>query len=230
MPSGGKPKPIEIGAVFVRLTVIRYLGSNPHKKALYECGCECGKTLIVIGSKLRSGWSRSCGCYRTDRVMAFHFKHGMTGSAEWHIHQQMIRRCTDPESISYHNYGGRGIKICDRWLGEQGFVNFLADMGRRPGKLVSIDRIDNDKGYSPDNCRWATRKEQCRNTRKNVWVVFDGVKSLLQDVARDHGLSYECVVGRMRKFDMTIEEALSVPADANTVRKHPKYVCPKSKR
>jgi hypothetical protein len=122
-------------------------------------------------------------------------------------------RCVNPKDTAYQNYGGRGITICDRW--KDSYENFLEDMGERPGKEYSIDRIDNEKGYSPDNCKWATRKEQHRNTRRNVWIEFNGQRKVASDWAAEYGISATTLKYRIFKAGWDVEKALTTPTKQN---------------
>lgn len=124
----------------------------------------------------------------------------------------MIKRCTNPNYCSYKNYGGRGISICDRWLGENGFVNFLSDMGNRPTIKHSLDRFpDNNGNYEPANCRWATQKEQCRNVRTNVMLSYKGDVLCMSEMAEKYGLTPAALRARIFVNNWSIEKAISTP-------------------
>lgn len=114
----------------------------------------------------------------TEKQPPYQLKHGDRKSREYDTWCNMRRRCYDQKNSQYKNYGGRGIKVCDRWLGEHGYENFISDMGRKPSKAHSIDRIDVNKDYSPENCRWATPEEQAGNQRKTIWCIVDGDKKV----------------------------------------------------
>jgi len=155
--------PPMIGRKFGKLTVLAESGINKSRAKTWLCLCECGKETVVAGVKLRNGHTRSCGCLVVDKVSKLNLTHGLSSIPEYVIWAGMWQRVTNPNNISYPNYGQRGVKICDRW---KDFNNFLADMGTRPQGKYSIERVDNDGNYEPTNCKWADYFEQAKNKRK----------------------------------------------------------------
>ena len=145
---------------FGRLVALRLVGRNPVSVGIWLCQCDCGNIKKVLLSNLRAKHGTiSCGCARR-----FHGKHKTPEYVAW---VSMLQRCNNPQSPSFHHYGGRGITVCERWLK---FENFLADIGPRPSPELSLQRINNDLGYFSENCKWATRKEQASNMR-NPWIT-----------------------------------------------------------
>jgi hypothetical protein len=170
------------GKRFGRLTVIRRLPSKPGaRNAFWQCRCDCGN--LTTGAAGNLGKTKfSCGCLSSEngtiqlRInrLAKPNLHGMSQSSEWQIWSKLKSRCKNPNGPKFHRYGGRGIKVCDRWLNS--FEDFLSDMGPRPSKLHSIDRINNDGNYEPSNCRWATNLVQGRNSSRVRLVTIKGKK------------------------------------------------------
>ena len=157
-----------VGQEFGRLTVTERAGSRSGRVA-WTCRCACGKTVEVVSHSLTSGHTTSCGCWRNERnastqVVHGHARRGVKPTQTYRTWQAMMTRCYNPNVKSYKDYGGRGVQVCEQW---HSFANFLTDMGERPPG-TTLDRKDNDRGYAPDNCRWATKAEQASNTRANT--------------------------------------------------------------
>lgn len=168
------------GMIFGRLTVLAQVENTKdgHKKWL--CLCSCGVEVKVCGSSLIGGSTKSCGCLRGDIAKECNSSHKMSGSRTYTTWQSMKRRCNLPKDKDYKNYGARGIKVCNRW--SESFDKFLEDMGDRPIGM-SIDRIDVNGDYEPDNCRWTSFRGQANNRRNTVFITYDGITLSLSDWA-----------------------------------------------
>lgn len=203
------------GQRFTRLTVVEYLGRDGHS-SFWRCVCDCGVAINVHASGLRSGNSKSCGCYRRDRMATLTLKHGERSrsgptSPEYKAWDSMHDRCYNPRNKDFQHYGGRGISVCDEW--RSSFESFLLEIGRRPSKAHSVDRIDTNSGYQPGNVRWATWGEQARNRRNNRIVFFRGRECVLIEAAELAGIPYKTVKGRLRN-GWSVDDALNKPVNA----------------
>jgi len=195
------PKPLDIkGLRFGRLIAFEYADNGK-----WHCSCDCGCNSIAHGSDLRRGRVKSCGCLLLEGNRA-NLKHGYSATSEYRSWVSMLRRCSDPGCMGYHRYGGRGVKVCERW---QKFENFYADMGDRPSG-TSLDRIDFDGNYEPSNCRWATRLEQSTNTSRTIIIVANGKQQSLCAWARELGVSAKGIRYRLKR-GMSHEDAINKP-------------------
>lgn len=202
------------GLRFERLTVLEYAGCK-NEEAHWHCLCDCGNRTISSGRALRRKQTKSCGCYRRD-YQSQNVKHGCNRkkgkTRAYSVWSGMIQRCTNPNDKYFFNYGGRGINVCEQW---KDFNNFLSDMGEPPeGK--TLDRIDNNIGYSPENCRWADRFVQMRNCRRNVVIEFEGKKQTLIEWAEETGIKFNTLQSRINNPKWTLSDALTKPAQRYT--------------
>ena len=193
-----------INQSFGRLTVTNRLSDrDKNGNVQWRCICSCGNTMIVSTVNLKRGSTRSCGCLRKEMMT----KHGMNFSSEYKIWSAIKQRCYNEKHESYELYGGNGITMCVEW--KESFETFYRDMGHRPSSVHSIDRKNNELGYSKENCRWATKTEQANNTRKNVFYSLNGVSRTLAAWCRELGINYVSVHSRLR-LGMSFEEAIKV--------------------
>lgn len=190
------------GAKFERLSVIAYL----YRKNLHQywlCKCDCGALRTVTANKLRTGWTKSCGCFKRDEASARMTTHGCRDTPEYDSYHHMLGRCLCQTNAAYQDYGGRGIGICPRWIdgdGEKsGIECFFSDMGLRPTADHTVDRIDNDGSYSPENCKWSTRERQARNRRSTRYVTVNGASLSLPDACERLGLKYGTINSRIQR-------------------------------
>lgn len=196
------------GLTFGRLTVISLKSHPPRRHKRWNCLCECGETTVVHHGALTSGHTRSCGCLRVEVTTANETTHDDTGSPEYVCWQNMKKRCYSQTNISYPAYGGRGIRVCPEWA--DSYERFLADMGRRPSPQHSLDRIDNDGHYTPENCRWTDRRTQLRNRSNSRLLTFKGRTQILADWATEIGIS-DKVLDRRLGLGWSVERALTEP-------------------
>lgn len=185
-------KQAPVGARFGSLVVTGAVCRNGHW--FWECLCDCGNTTSAQGATLESGERHSCGCTRARNLRARRLTHGYSCSATYTCWSQMIQRCTNPKNIGWSHYGGRGINVCERW--RSSFVLFLHDMGERPPGMT-IDRINVNGGYCPENCRWASIIEQRRNKRNTIYLMLDGKEESLMDAAERLGINAKSLRKRL---------------------------------
>ena len=199
-----------INKQFGKLLVLqRHPENNKFGKSRWICKCSCGTEITVDSGNLTSGHTRSCGCLVTEhcktKLKASHSSHGLSKTPEYETWLAIRKRCHDESAKDYYRYGGRGIAVCERW--RESFEAFYQDMGPRPSPDHSIDRKDNNAGYSPNNCRWATKEEQANNRSTNVTYLIDGESLTLAQIARLHQLNPATIKKRL-KCGKTITEAI----------------------
>ena len=192
-----------IGQVFNRLTVVEIARKDKRKNILWRCICECGGETVAYAYDLKTGKVKSCKCLSREGQNK---THGGSKTKEFNIWSSMRQRCKNPNDRNFKSYGGRGIKVCPEW---DEFENFYADMGPKPpGK--TLDRIDNNAGYSKENCEWRTVAEQCRNKRGNVWVTVNGERMILVDALKSLGTNIGAIHYYIKSRNLTHQEALDL--------------------
>ena len=198
-----------IGKQFGYLTVTKQVDSNKNNQICYECLCDCGNTTIVTKNHLVTGHTKSCGCYKGRMCSSANFKHGQAGKRLYNTYYHMKRRCFNLKDKEYHRYGGRGITVCDEWLGKNGFENFYSwAMNSGYQDNLSIDRIDNNKNYEPSNCRWATPEQQMNNVNYNVRLTYNGETHTIAEWSRIIGIDQDTIQSRIKYYNMPVEKAL----------------------
>ena len=200
------------GKKFNRLTVLGFAGRRGNNY-YWECQCDCGNIRQVQAQGLRRGSTKSCGCYNREIIT----KHGLDGDKLYHVFNSMRNRCYSVNNNSYHNYGGRGIAICDEWLNDVTvFIEWAHNNGYAEG--LTIDRIDVNGNYEPSNCRWITKKEQSRNLRRNTKLTLNGRTQLLCEWSEETGIKASTLCYRLYKLGWSVEKALTTPVRGTKVK------------
>lgn len=191
-----------IGKRYGRLLVRERIASRK-----YKCLCDCGNNAIAFASNLKSGHTKSCGCYNKEVARERAFKHGESHKVfEYTCWANMKDRCLNGNNHAFLNYGGRGITVCERWMS---YENFLEDMGRAPSNKYSIERIDNNDGYKAENCKWATAKEQNNNRRDTIKLSIGNETITISEASERYSISRDVLHYRLK--NMSAEEAVSFP-------------------
>ena len=183
--------------------VIKPHGKDKYGHILWLCKCDCGNEKIIYSSNLLKGTTKSCGCLMIKHGHCINYKYSKTYES-W---RNMLQRCGNPSYIEYEHYGGRGITACERWLK---FENFLEDIGEKPSNKYQIDRIDNNKGYYKENCRWVLSENNNKNKRNNIMIPLNKELLCLKDYCRKLNLNYQTISTRIYK-GQSIEKALTTP-------------------
>ena len=194
------------GKKFNRLTVIEYVGQKGRRRTMWHCICDCGNVVIAESSHIKSGHTKSCGCYSKDRIGNLNKKTGMSNTRIHYVYHNMINRCNRKDSREYRLYGARGIKVCEEWSGEHGFENFYKwaiqtgyDINAKRGECT-LDRIDVNGNYEPDNCRWVSQLIQCNNRRITRRVIVNGEEDTVANLSRKYNIDYYTLLRYSKGF------------------------------
>lgn len=195
---------------FGRLTPIKIAFKDRWYKRHWLCVCDCGNKNVVVERTLLTGESRSCGCWRKEHPSRF--RHGQVGTRAYYAWRNMINRCSWRKSKSFGDYGGRGISVCKRWMD---FSFFFKDMGQ-PSTGMTLERINNNRGYFPSNCKWATIIEQANNRRSNDRIIFNGKNKTITQWSDILGIKYSTLRSRIRHSKWKISDAFSKEVQRGT--------------
>jgi len=189
-----------------RLTYIEDCGKIKYPKStviLVKCKCICGNEVVVRKPHFTNNHTKSCGCLNKEKTSKLNKTHGLSKSSTYKSWMSMINRCTNKNFTNFHNYGGRGIKVCERWLK---FDNFLLDMGIKPSKDFQIDRIDNDGNYELNNCRWSSRIENCNNKKNNIKYDYKGQLLSVSEISRLSGITRSRISNWKNRSNYSVEK------------------------
>lgn len=218
------------GEVFGRLTTVESRGYDSARKQIWLAKCECGAQTVVRVNNLRTGTTTSCGCFSRETVARRNTKHGLGALPEAQVWRDIKKRCLNPLDPSYPIYGGRGISVSPEWVGN--FPQFLADVGRKPTKGATLDRIDNNRGCEPGNTRWTTMQAQQRNKRTNVVITAFNHSKTAIEWSEELGIPSQTLINRYRRaqaLELPLEEVLKCPTTPDAFKKlqtkygHPPY-------
>lgn len=202
------------GQKFGRLTVKEYVGSKKYC-SLWRCVCDCGNEAIVKGKYLLNGDTKSCGCLITDVLKERNTTHGLSYKSRLYtVWKGMRDRCNNPHSDEYKNYGGRGISVCQEWNDFVAFYQWAVNNGydeSLPSTECSIDRIDNNGNYCPDNCRWTSMTQQARNTRRNRFLSHNGEKKTVVEWGEIYKICPQYIIQRIDRYGWSVEDAITTP-------------------
>lgn len=186
-----------------KLVVLEYAGRTERRASLWRCHCDCGNEVVMRGDVLRRGNTGGCGCGKG-------LKHGHRNKLWYPSYKAMMERCYLYTSGNYSRYGGKGITVCGEWRDINKFAEWAEESGYAPG--LTLDRIDSSRGYSPDNCRWATKKQQSNNRKNTLYYTYRGETKALTDWAEEVGINRHTLYDRIEKRGWSVEKAIETPA------------------
>ena len=196
------------GQRYGRLVALGPVGLDAQGNIVWRCSCDCGKTTRVASMRMRSGHTKSCGCLSRELRVVIK-THGMCGTRIYEIWKDMVKRCNNPNGKAYANYGGRGIFVCAEWRHDfQAFYDYVSQLPNYDKKGYSLDRIDNEEGYRPENIRWSSRTQQNRNKRNTVMLTYNGKTQSLPAWADELGMSRKVLHDRIFR-SWSVERALT---------------------
>lgn len=199
------------GEVVGRLTVIERAGTKQYqssnKRSMWLCQCACGNKIVTSARNLNEKSVLSCGCLQREAASSANTTHGESRNPLYKVWTEMKQRCLNPSDVNFHHYGGRGIKVCERW--RNSFRDFLSDVGKRPVG-TSLDRINNDGDYEPSNVRWASASQQLANTRRVRKFEVGGEVLCIREISQKYGIHYNTLIQRLNK-GMSPADAISTP-------------------
>lgn len=203
-----------LGMRFGKLTVVSFDGADNYR-TMWHCKCDCGNEVTVYGKYLTNGDTKSCGCLVSEVLKERNTKHGLSHQSRLYtIWKGMRERCNNKNSSEYANYGGRGIIVCPEWDDYEKFFQWAMDNGfdeSLPRRECSIDRINNDGNYSPDNCRWVSASQQARNTRRNRLLTYDGETKSAVEWGEAFGINPRYIINRIDRYGWSVEDAITTP-------------------
>jgi hypothetical protein len=199
------------GQRFGRLVAISGKERDKHRNALWTCKCDCGNEVKVILESLKNGCTKSCGCLNKEKAFTNSLIHGKSKTRIYHIWRDMRERCTNPKRKQYKYYGARGIKVCEEWDGSNKFINFYRwSLENGYKEDLTIDRIDNNGNYCPENCRWVDMKTQLNNKRDNRFIYYNGQIKTLAQWSEELNISYGTLLSRLIR-GQSVEKAFTTP-------------------
>ncbi len=206
------PNPIDItDQRFGRLTAIaRVPGVRLFSSCAWTFQCDCGKVVISSVNRVRSGNTKSCGCWNIEVSTSHVQTHGLSNTPEWEVWKTMKQRCHNPKSKRYPEWGGRGIVVCEQW--RKSFEVFISDIGNRPSSQHQIERINNNGNYEPGNVKWATRSEQARNKRNNRLFDANGMSMTIPAWSEMFGVKQGVIANRLYRLGWSVEDAVKTPS------------------
>jgi len=203
-----------LGMRFGKLVVESFDRVYNHS-VMWRCRCDCGNEVVVYGKYLTNGDTKSCGCLMSEVLKERNIKHGLAHQSRLYtIWKGMRERCNNKNNSEYESYGGRGITVCQEWDDYERFFQWAMENGfdeSLPARLCSIDRINNDEGYSPDNCRWVSMSQQARNTRRNRLLTYNGETKPAVEWGEIFGINPGYIINRIDRYGWSVEDAIATP-------------------